>query len=132
MSAQETPAEKVLQGRQLEEAMSKLVIERSLRTDVDGPFPTTFPGELLLTVTRQLCKESGEAGAEELTPLRIDRALEDAVINGNWGSFYWRSGKRHLRLNSPEWRERHAKKDSGQVLSVGVGDLSGVYGADSR
>ena len=134
-SGQDSPAFKVLHERELSEAISNKVIERAIRVAVDnGPQGTwpTWPGEILVKATKQLCKESSEPGAEEITPYKIDRTLEDIVIKENWGAFWWdASKKRHLTLSSDEWRDRNSKKTQ-RPLEIELGDLSGVYGADSR
>jgi len=130
-SGQDSPAFKVLHERQLEEAMSKRVIDQAIKIAVDNGPRGTWPGEILVKATRQLCKESTEPGAEEITAYRIDRALEDTVINGNHGSFYWGSdSKRHLVLNPEGWGEKKGSPPT--KIGSAIGDLTGVYGADSR
>jgi len=132
MTIEQTPADKVLQERKLEEAISRKVIDRAIQVHVDNGPQGTWPGEILVKATKQLCKESSEPGAEEITPYKIDRTLEDIVIKDNWGAFWWdASKKRHLTLNSDEWRDRNSKKTQ-RPLEIELGDLSGVYGADSR
>lgn len=131
MSSEQTAAEKLVQERKLEEAVSRRVVDRAIQVRVDNGPQGTWPGEILLKATRQLCKE---AGAEELTPYKIDRTLEDVVINDNWGAFWWdESKKRHLTLNPEEWRDKNRKASRPpSKIEYTVGDLSGVYGADSR
>ncbi len=132
MTIEQLPADKILQERNLEEAISRKVIDRAIQVHVYNGPQGTWPGEILVKATRQLCKESSEPGAEEITRYKIDRTLEDIVINDNWGAFWWdASKKRHLTLNSDEWRDRNSKKTQ-RPLEIKLGDLTGVYGADSR
>lgn len=130
MSTQETPAEKVIQKRKLHDAIEREVIARSICICVDGPWPPTMPGENLFEATRRLVRDIDN---EAVTPYAVDRCLEAVVISGGFGSFYWdSSNKRHLRLNSPEWREKNRKKASPSRIEFNLGDQTGVYGADSR
>lgn len=127
MSAPErTPTEKLLHERQLFDAMRDKVIDRSIRVTVDGPWPNTMPVEVLLEATRKLVRDIGN---EEVTPYTIDRMLEDTIINGNFGSFYWdQSNKRHLKLNPPGWSDKDKKVSSPPPTRSAVGDLTRVYG----
>lgn len=128
-SASDSPAFKLLHERELSEAMSDRVIRRAIEVSVDNGPRGTWPGEILVKASRQLLKESTEPGAEELTPLRIDRVLEDTVIQGGFGSFYFDStGKRHLHLNPEGWADRDKKASPPTKVGYTVGDLSGVYG----
>jgi hypothetical protein len=116
-TAPETPTQKLLHEGELFDAMSKKVIDRSIQVTVDNTpsdsYPGTWPGEILVKATRRLCKE---LGAEELTPFKIDRTLEDIVLEDSWGSFYWDSeNKRHLRLNPAGWADKDKK--SGNSVS---------------
>jgi hypothetical protein len=130
VSASDSPAFKVLHERELSEAMSDKVIQRAIRVAVDNGPRGTWPGEILVKASQQLCKE---LGSEEPTPYRIDRMLEDIVIEDAWGSFYWGSdGKRHLRLNPPGWKDRGKNNSPPPPTGRTLGDLSGVYGAGSR
>jgi hypothetical protein len=130
-SASDSPAFKLAHERELSEAVSDKVIQRAIRVAVDNGPQGTWPGEILVKASQRLCKE---VGSEELTPYRIDRMLEDIVIEDAWGSFYFGSdGKRRLRLNSQEWREARMKKASPPPpTGLTLGDQTGVYGADSR
>ena len=57
-SGQDSPAFKVLHERELSEAISNKVIERAIRVAVDNGPQGTWPGEILVKATKQLCKES--------------------------------------------------------------------------
>ena len=103
-TAEQTPAEKLLHERRLFVAVESKVIDRAIRVQVDEGPRGTWPGDILIKASQRLVKE---LGSEELTPYKIDRTLEDIVIDGNFGSFYWdSSNKRHLKLNPPGWAER--------------------------
>jgi hypothetical protein len=103
------PADKILHERELFKAMQSKVIDRAIHVSVDngvGPM-STWPPEIILKATRQLCKEIDLRPSEDVTPFQIDRKLEDLVVQDAWGSFYWdQSNKRHLKLNPPGWAER--------------------------
>lgn len=131
LSTSQTQAEKLVQERKLEEAVSRKVIERSIRVHVDGPWPNTWPGEILVKATKELCKE---VGGEELTSFKIDRTLENIVIRDGWGAFWWDASnkKRHLTLNSEEWMDKNRKKTRPPSTGSAIGDLSGVYGDADR
>jgi hypothetical protein len=97
MSTQQTPAEKVLHERQLEEAMSKRVIDQAIKVAVDNGPKGTWPGLILVKATKRLCKD---IDGEPVTAYKIDRILTDIVVEEGFGSFYFDGeNKRHLRLN---------------------------------
>lgn len=95
--------EQVATEKAVFDAIRDKVIDRSIRIRVDNAENHVFPGEILIEASRRLCNDLKEPGAAELDTYRIDRCLEDVVIEGGWGAFYWDQGKRHLRLNPPGW-----------------------------
>ena len=77
--------------------MSKKVIERAIRVQVDNGPRGTWPGAMLVEAERRLMKDVND---EELTSYKIDRTLQDVVVQGGFGAFYFDAeNKRHLRLN---------------------------------
>lgn len=130
-SHEQTPTEKLLHEKQLFVAMQSKVIDRAIRVQVDNvPWPGAMPGEILVKATQRLCND---VGGEEVTPYKIDRTLEDIVIEDGLGSFYHDSeNKRHLKLNPPGWANRDKKVSRPPPNGPTVGDLTGVYGGNSR
>jgi hypothetical protein len=122
MSREQTPAEKLLNERQLFVATQSKVIDRAIRVQVDNvPFPGVMPGEILVKATQRLCND---VSGEELTPYKIDRILEDIVIEDAWGSFYWdQSNKRHLKLNPPGWADRNKKMSPPPATGYTLGPM---------